>query len=101
MNAIFTKTKIPCGFLTVIKNSTGFPHYPKEEHFYEAFHKIKWYKAKKQLPLIKNPLNLKSSSDFFQLPKTGINGDLTCKSEVALLKTSEKQEYLSWLLTQT
>lgn len=35
--------------LIIIYHYIGFPHYLKVGHFYEAFRKLKWHEAKKQL----------------------------------------------------
>lgn len=42
---------------------TGFPRCVKIEHSYENFHKPKWHKAKKQLPLT-------YMEDFFECSQT-------------------------------
>lgn len=41
---------------------TGFFQYHKAEHTYEAFYKLKWSKAKKQLPFIYMKKNLSECS---------------------------------------
>ena len=46
---------------------SGLSHYPKVECSYETFHKPKWCKAKKQLPLI-------YMENFLSVPRPQIQG---------------------------
>ena len=47
------KFKMPVSVNREVSLSTGSPHYLKVECFHETFHKLKWHKAKTQLPLFK------------------------------------------------
>lgn len=47
------KFKKPVSVDRAASLSTGSPRYQKVECFHETFHKLKWYKAKKQLPFFK------------------------------------------------